>query len=78
MRYYFQEQSSCPGAGGLSFDNSTTWCLQEAGRADAKAMLEIGADQVHKTLEEWYSDKELKKEHGNFRSYLNKAFDYLF
>lgn len=27
MRYYFQEQNSCPGAGGLSFDNSTTWCL---------------------------------------------------
>lgn len=35
FRYYFQEQNSCPGAGGLSFDNSTTWCLQEAGRADA-------------------------------------------
>ena len=26
-RYYFQERNSCPGAGGLDFNNSTTWCL---------------------------------------------------
>lgn len=42
FRYYFQESNSCPGAGGLDFDNSTTWCLQEAGRADAQNMLNIG------------------------------------
>ena len=42
LRHYFQELNDCPGAGGLSFDNSTTWCLQEAGRADAKAALEMG------------------------------------
>ena len=27
IRYYFQERNSCPGAGGLDFNNSTTWCL---------------------------------------------------
>ena len=78
MRYYFQEQNSCPGAGGLSFDNSTTWCLQEAGRADAKAMLEIGPDNVHKSLEEWYNSQELRQEYPRFRKYLNKLYDYLF
>ena len=26
-RYYFQERNSCPGSGGLDFNNSTTWCL---------------------------------------------------
>jgi len=56
MRYYFQERNSCPGAGGLDFNNSTTWCLQEAGRADAKAMLDIGSDNVSKTLDEWHAD----------------------
>lgn len=27
VRYYFQERTGCPGAGGLDFNNSTTWCL---------------------------------------------------
>ena len=27
VRYYFQEHNSCPGAGGLRFGNSTTWCM---------------------------------------------------
>jgi len=78
MRFYFQERNSCPGAGGLSFDNSTTWCMQEAGRADAKAMLDIGSDKVAKTLEEWYDNYELKKEYPYFREYLNKVYSYIF
>ena len=78
MRYYFQESNSCPGAGGLDFNNSTTWCLQEAGRADAKAMLNIGSENVQKTLEEWYNDRALKKEYPYFRDYLDSIYDYLF
>ncbi len=78
MRFYFQERNGCPGAGGLNFDNSTTWCLQEAGRNDAKNMLEIGNDNVSKTLDEWLANKELKKEYPHFRDYLNKAYSYIF
>merc|ERR1719242_575373 len=52
-RYYFQEWNNCPGQGGLEFNNSTTWCLQEAGRKDAQDMLNIGSDNISKTLEEW-------------------------
>lgn len=78
MRYYFQEKNSCPGAGGLDFNNSTTWCLQEAGRADAKAMLEIGSGNIEKTLEEWFSSQELKHEYPFFRDYLDKVYSYLF
>jgi len=78
VRYYFQEANGCPGAGGLSFDNSTTWCLQEAGRADAKAMLDIGNENVSKTLDEWYFSKDLKKEYPHFRDYLNKVYSYVF
>ena len=70
--------NGCPGAGGLSFDNSTTWCLQEAGRADAKAMLDIGNENVSKTLDEWYFSKDLKKEYPHFRDYLNKVYSYVF
>ena len=70
-RYYFQEWNNCEGQGGLSFDNSTTWCLQEAGRKDAKDMLSIGSDNVYKTLEQWQDSQDLKKEYPIFRDYLN-------
>ena len=78
LRYYFQEHDGCPGQGGLDFNNSTTWCLQEMGRNDAKNMLEIGSDNVGKTLDDWLADKELRKEYPHFREYLNKAFSYIF
>ena len=32
-RYYFQDQDDCHVSNYLDFKNSTTWCLQEAGRA---------------------------------------------
>ena len=41
-------------------------------------MLEIGQDNVHKSLEEWYNSQELREEYPRFRSYLNKLYDYLF
>lgn len=77
-RYYFQERNSCPGAGGLDFNNSTTWCLQEAGRADAKAMLDIGSDNISTTLNEWRQDRTLKKEYPHFRDYLNMVYESIF
>ena len=78
VRYYFQERNLCPGSGGLNFNNSTTWCLQQAGRDDAKNMLAIGSQNVSKTLDEWFHDKELKKEYPFFRDYLNKIYHYIF
>lgn len=75
LRYYFQEQNSCPGAGGLDFDSSTTDCLQEAGRSDAQNMLNIGSDNVKSTYDEWSVKKALKKEFPHFRDYLNKVYN---
>ena len=71
MRYYFQENNKCPDQGGLDFNNSTTWCLQEAGRADAEDFLNIGSKDVKFTLDEWYNSIQLKKEYPYFRDYLN-------
>ena len=55
----------------LDFRNETTWCLQEIGRDDAKAMLELGQDKIHKSLEEWWGSMELKEEHTFFENYLS-------
>ena len=75
FRYYFQEaRHSCPGV-QLDFNNSTTWCLQEQGRTDAKDMLNLGQGNISKTLEEWYADNELKKEFPIFRDYLSLIYD---
>ena len=78
MRYYFQEVNDCPGAGSIDMNNSTTWCMQEAGRADAKAMLDIGSDKVSSTFDEWNEDFELRKTYPYFRDYLNKVYSYIF
>ena len=59
-RYYFQGAEfgyhGCVVPNDLDFNNSTTWCLQEAGRQDAKDMLEIGQDNINKSLEDWFKD----------------------
>ena len=76
-RYYFQwgeYHHDCHVDSSLDFYNSTTWCLQEAGRSDAKTMLEIGQASVHKSLDEWFESQELQKEHPNLRSYLTQLF----
>ena len=78
IRYYFQERTSCPGSGGLDFNNSTTWCLQEQGRTDAKAMLDIGSENVRDTLAEWRADKKLIKEYPYFKDYLNAIYNTVF
>jgi hypothetical protein len=77
-RYYFQERNSCPGSGGLSFLNSTTWCLQEAGRSDAQAMLNIGQDNIRDTLKDWSNDYPLRKSWPVFRDYLDYLFPTIF
>ena len=52
--------------------------MQEAGRADAKAMLDIGTDNVSSTFDEWNEDFELRKTYPYFRAYLNKVYSYIF
>jgi hypothetical protein len=74
LRYYFQETTQCPGEGGIIFDNSTTWCLQEQGRSDAATMISIGQDNIHESLEQWYESQELMKEYPTFRDYLDFIF----
>jgi len=57
VRTYFQyAHKDCYVDSSLDFDNSTTWCLQMAGRKDAQTILDIGPESVHKTLAEWYDD----------------------
>lgn len=74
MRYWFEDHTHCPDNSQLDFNNSTTWCLQEAGRQDAKDMLDIGQDNIRKTLDEWLADQELQEETPNFRDYLRQIF----
>lgn len=50
-RYYFQmHHLGCTVDNSLDFNNSTTWCLQLAGRRDAQDMLNLGQDQVKEGL----------------------------
>lgn len=71
LRYYFQEYNlGCGPYSELDFNNSTTWCLQEAGRREAQNMLGVGQDDVKRTLGDWLKSKDLKKEFPYFRSYL--------
>ena len=79
IRYYFQERNGCPDSmGGLDFNNSTTWCLQEAGRADAKAMLDIGSENIAKTFDEYQNDFSLRKQWPFFREYLEAVYNSFF
>ena len=41
-------------------------------------MLDIGSENVGKTLEEWYTNYELKKSYPYFRDYLNSIYSYVF
>ena len=44
-RYFIQYErytGRCHNPNEINFSNSTTWCLQEAGREDAKDILEVG------------------------------------
>ena len=52
--------------------------MQEAGRDDAKKMLDIGNENVMKTLKAWDADFALKREYPFFRDYLNKIYNHLF
>lgn len=77
LRYYFQEFNlGCGPYSELDFNNSTTWCLQEAGRREAQNMLGVGQDNIKGTLREWLKNKELKKEFPNFRRYLTTLFGF--
>ena len=70
-RYFFEMQNiTCPQGTSLDMANSTTWCLQERGRQDAKIMLDLGQDKVASTLEEWFDQKALQEEYPYFGDYL--------
>ena len=59
-RYLFQMQNvTCPEDSAIDSRNSTTWCLQEAGRRDAKTMLNLGQDKITAALKEWFDEKQL-------------------
>lgn len=58
----------------LDFNNSTTWCLQEAGRQQAKDILAIGQDAIHETLEDWFDDLEMQGEYEGLVHYLSNMF----
>ena len=69
-RYYFQEHHTGCSGSSLDFTNSTTWCKQEAGRRDDKAMLEFGQENIHKSLDEWYDSQQLQKEWPSIGDYV--------
>ena len=77
-RYYFMEHGTGCDGSNLDFRNSTTWCLQEAGRRDAKTMLELGQPMIHEKLEEWYDSKALQKKYPYFRDFLDTFIPKLF
>lgn len=78
MRYYFQLETDCPGAGGIDFSNSTTWCLQEQGRSDAKAMLELGSETIAEKFDNWNRDRVIAKKYPHFSEYLTAVYNDLF
>ena len=56
-RYYIQGRDyDCDVPSSIIFNNSTTWCLQEKGRADAKKFLDLGQEEVHRSLDSWEKD----------------------
>ena len=69
IRYFFEFTTDCPGD-SLDFDNSTTWCLQEQGRSDAQKAMQIGQENIHRSIEEWENTPEIKKEYPYFVDYL--------
>ena len=76
-RFYIQGHDyGCDVPSSLDFNNSTTWCLQEAGREDAKEALDLGQENIQKGLDEWLADRELQKEHPTFTTYLSQLFSF--
>jgi len=82
LRYYFQEtddnysiSTGCPPYSELDFSDTTTWCLQQAGRRDAMTMLGLGQEHIGPTFKTWLNDKQLRKTYPKFRNYLNEKFD---
>lgn len=66
QRLYFQEHDEgCNIKSVIDFDNSTTWCLQEAGRRDAKNYLDGVGGEGQKTLQQWYDDNVSKDDDEN-------------
>lgn len=64
FRYYFQERfNTCDNKPLhiLDFDGDTTWCLQEAGRQDAKNALNMGQEHIHMAMGEWFDNKFIQK-----------------
>ena len=77
-RFYFQKKDDgCPWPifYDVDFRNETTWCMQEAGRKDAKDMLELGQGKIRQTLDEWFDKQEVQKEYPNFRDYLDYVWN---
>ena len=76
MRYYFQEHNTGCSGSELDFNNSTTWCLQEAGRRDAQNMLNIGQSNIRATLDDWVADKQIRKDFPYIGDYLKSLFNF--
>ena len=61
-RYYFTDEptDSCNVVDLLNFNNETTWCLQEAGREEAKnALMKRSLDEWEKQQEEMTAKSEM-------------------
>lgn len=76
LRYYFQEHGTGCSGSSLDFNNSTTWCLQEAGRRDAQNMLNVSQNNIRATLDDWNADKQIKKEFPYIGDYLKFLFNF--
>lgn len=70
-RSYFQDNDDCEIKNLLDFTNSTTWCLQETGREDAKKYLAaqglLNLEEEPKLRQEHQSSSMLSKVQGFFR-----------
>ena len=77
QRYYFiEDDNGCPGSSMLDFNNSTTWCLQEAGRKQAQDILNIGQEAIHASLDDWYNatQEERAQHDDSLIKYLSGVF----
>ena len=77
-RYYFQNGDVPCDVGAsdqLDFNNSTTWCLQLAGRKNAKDALEAGQEQIQEGLDEWLASQEVREDKSSFMSFLGQKVD---
>lgn len=60
VRWYFQQKgaaSCCPNL--LNFNGTDTWCLQEAGREQARIAIEQDHAQVHSAVMKWANDRSI-------------------